>query len=168
MILCLRLVRKQGASMRSGHDGDLRGVTSFVTVGCLDQPVRNYRLLFILTKGSGVRMLTFSSQAMITRERVRFLVITSAAAVLLFMGAACGSGGNANTTSINTVTVPKLVGKQEAAAKAQLKRLGLKAEIIWQGHSPAKPPPPRSVVAQQPAIGSRLRQGRTVTLIVYL
>ena len=61
------------------------------------------------------------------------------------------------------VTVPALVGKTKAQAKAQLEALGLVPKFNGPGGNPTK----LKVVTQQPAHGTKLAPGSIVTMLVF-
>jgi serine/threonine-protein kinase len=60
------------------------------------------------------------------------------------------------------VTVPPLVGKSKAQAQAALSALGLVAKFNGPGGNPNK----LRVLTQQPAAGTKLAPGSTVTMLV--
>lgn len=91
----------------------------------------------------------------------------------LVIAAAAGLTGcvilsSSGCSALPRVSVPRLVGKQETAAKSELHQLGLGVKIIWQGHSSPVPPRPKSVLLQRPAAGQKVQPHSVVTLIVRL
>jgi beta-lactam-binding protein with PASTA domain len=107
-------------------------------------------------------MLYLRSSAAANRQPSAIAAVTGliAGAILILSSSGCSAPA--------TVSVPRVVGKQEASAKAELHRLGFQTKIIWQGHSSAVPPPPKSVLVQRPSAGQEAAAHSVVTLIVYL
>lgn len=94
----------------------------------------------------------------------RLIRDSSIVAALIIITCSCSGASRSNSL----VQVPRLVGKQEKAAKAALEHLGLKEKIVIQRRSPLIVPPRESVISQSPSGGKNVAHGTIVTLVVYI